>query len=84
MPHAKPVVQIVVAQPPSDPLGGGDDTARSLARLGYDAGIDIVHDVDTCVRLVREGDVDLVVIDQAIGESCDRLLSSLRGSGPPV
>ena len=84
MKQTEPVVRIVVAQPGG--IEGGDvfDTIRALKRLGPDVELEIVRDAGSCIALCREGSVDLVVADQALGEHCGRILRELRNAGPPV
>jgi len=82
--QAKSVVRIVIAQPSVTEAGDGYDTMRALKRLGADVELEIVRDSGSCIAVCREGNVDLVVADQALVAHCERILEELRTDGPPV
>ncbi|MEE9607369.1 MAG: ATP-binding protein [Myxococcota bacterium] len=82
--QAMPAVRIVVAEPPLPPPDEGPDTVAALQRLGPEARVDVVGDSATCIALCRAGDVDLVVVDRALGSEGQRILEELRRCGPPV
>ena len=75
-------VHIVVAQPRA--VHAESDTVIALGRLGTDLEIAFVETAAECRRSTREGGVDLVVADHALGDEALEILSSHRSSGPPV
>ncbi|MFQ5417359.1 MAG: PAS domain-containing protein, partial [Myxococcota bacterium] len=77
-------MKIIVAQSPRVAAEHGDDAIRVLSRLGPEARIEVASDAGTCLGLCADGAVDLVVVDQALGPDCHRILTALRDEGPPV
>jgi len=76
------IARIVVARSDVTPESPG--VARALEGLGRGATIELVADAQGCVARCASGDVDLVVVDAALGRGCEDILGALRAAGPPV
>ena len=74
-------MRIVVALPSGH---HAEPTLGALRRLGREVELVAVHDATRCLNEARDGGVDLVVADRALGEETDRILEGLRSEGPPV
>ena len=62
------IARIVVARSDVTPESPG--VARALEGLGRGATIELVADAQGCVARCASGDVDLVVVDAALGRGC--------------
>lgn len=71
-------VRIVVLQP------GRAGAAAQLGRLGVEAEVEVVHDVERALARARAGACDLVVAAAKPSAAAERLLEQLRHDGPPV
>ncbi|MDH3213259.1 MAG: ATP-binding protein [Myxococcales bacterium] len=78
------MVRIVVVQPAEPAPGRSPGAVEALERLGTEAAIDVVADAEACAARCRAAEVDLVVVDHALGLECDRVLDAYRCGGPPV
>jgi PAS domain S-box-containing protein len=76
------VARIVVAR--SDAALESPGVARALEGLGRGATVELVPDAPACIARCAGGDVDLVVVDAALGRGCEEILRALRPAGPPV
>jgi PAS domain S-box-containing protein len=77
-------VRIVVAEPAAEGGGPGLGTTEALRRLGRGVRIEVAHDADAALELVRSDRVDLVVVDRRLAAEGLRILAALRAAGPPV
>jgi two-component system NtrC family sensor kinase len=77
-------VRIVVAEPAAEGGGPGLGTTEALRRLGRRVRIEVAHDADAALELVRSDRVDLVVVDRRLAAEGLRILAALRAEGPPV
>jgi len=82
--QVEPVVRIVVAQPSGAESSAKSGTTRALERLGGGVEVAIVRDAAGCLALCAASDIDLVVVEHALGVECGRILTALKGNGPPV
>ncbi len=73
-------VRIVVFEPPA--AAGG--AVAALQRLGPEAHLEVLHDVDACSARGLSGAVDLVVVDLVLADACGRILDAFRADGPPL
>ncbi len=73
-------VRIVVFEP-SAAAGGA---VAALQRLGPEAHLEVLHDVDACIARGLSGAVDLVVVDLVLADACGRILDAFRADGPPL
>jgi PAS domain S-box-containing protein len=55
-----------------------------LRRLGPEARLELLHDVEACIARGLSGEVDLVVVDLALADACERIVDALRADGPPL
>jgi PAS domain S-box-containing protein len=76
------VARIVVAR--SNAALESPGVARALEGLGRGATVELVSDAPACIARCAGGDVDLVVVDAALGRGCEEILGALRSAGPPV
>jgi PAS domain S-box-containing protein len=76
------IARIVVARSESALESPG--VARALEGLGRGATVELVSDAPACIERCAGGDVDLVVVDAALGRGCEEILRALRSTGPPV
>jgi len=60
------------------------DTLSVLRRLGSEARVEILHSAAACRARCRDGSVDLIVAESALGAECWDLLEQLSATGPPV
>ena len=60
------------------------DTLSVLRRLGSEARIEVLHSAAACRARCRDGSVDLIVAESALGAECWDLLEQLSATGPPV
>jgi PAS domain S-box-containing protein len=60
------------------------DLTLALRRLGPDARIEILQSVAACRARCRDGSVDLIVAESALGVECWKLLEEFGLAGPPV
>jgi PAS domain S-box-containing protein len=74
-------VQIVVVQPVESTAV---DPLSALRRLGPDARAETLRSAAACRARCRDGSVDLIVADSALGAECWKLLEEMESSGPPV
>ena len=74
-------VQIIVAR--SEESTAPDPTL-ALRRLGPDARIEILHSAAACRARCRDGSIDLIVAEAALGAECWKLVEELGPQGPPV
>ena len=81
MKRAGAEVQIIAVRPvePTSP-----DPTLALRRLGPDAQIEVLHSAAACRARCRDGSVDLIVAEAALGTECWKLLEEFRSLGPPV
>ena len=73
-------VRIVVFEPPA--AAGG--AVAALQRLGPEAHLEVLHDVDACIARGLSGAVDLVVVDLVLADAGGRILDAFRADGPPL
>jgi PAS domain S-box-containing protein len=58
---------------------------RALDRLGRDATVEVLHDAASCCELVARETLDLVILEERVGEGdAHEVLAALRADGPPV
>jgi len=81
MESGAPRVCIVVAEPRD---GSTLETVAALERLGSGARVVRTHDARECLAYCESDDVDLVVVDLALGAEGDPILAARRRPGPPV
>jgi PAS domain S-box-containing protein len=74
-------VQIIIARPVESTA---PDPTFALRRLGPDARVEIVHSVAACRSRCRDGSVDLIVAEAALGAECWKLLEEFGPEDPPV
>jgi len=74
-------VRIIAVRPADSPT---PDPSFALRRLGPDARVEIVHSAAACHERCRDGAVDLIVADAALGSECWKLLEEIGPAGPPV
>jgi len=74
-------VQIIVVRPAESTAA---DPTSALRRLGSGARVEILHSAAACRARCRDGSVDLVVAEAALGSECWKLLEGLGSEGPPV
>ncbi|MCH8083837.1 MAG: PAS domain S-box protein [Myxococcales bacterium] len=74
-------VQIIVARSEESTA---PDPALALRRLGPDARIEILHSAAACRARCRDGSVDLIVAEAALGAECWKLVEEFGPQGPPV
>jgi PAS domain S-box-containing protein len=74
-------VQIIAARPVESTA---PDPTLALQRLGPDARVEIVHSAAACRARCRDGSVDLIVAEAALGAECWELLEEFGSNGPPV
>ncbi len=60
------------------------DTPSVLRRLGSEARVEVLHSAAACRARCRDGSVDLIVAESALGAECWELLEQLGATGPPV
>jgi len=74
-------VQIIVVRPVESTAV---DSISALRRLGPDARVEILQSAAACRARCRDGSVDLIVADSALGTECWKLLEEMESAGPPV
>jgi len=74
-------VQIIVVRPAEST---SPDPTLALRRLGPDARVEVLHSAAACRARCRDGSVDLIVADAALGAECWKLLEEFGLEGPPV
>jgi PAS domain S-box-containing protein len=74
-------VQIIVVRPVESTAV---DSISALRRLGPDARVEILQSAAACRARCRDGSVDLIVADSALGPECWKLLEEMESAGPPV
>jgi PAS domain S-box-containing protein len=74
-------VQIIVMRPVESTV---PDLTLALRRLGPDARIEILNSAAACRARCRDGSVDLIVAEAALGAECWKLLEEFGSDGPPV
>ena len=85
MSQSSPLVRIAVVQPRPGSALPDLGTVSSLDRLGREATLDVVHDAASCRGLVAREALDLVILEERVGEGeAHEVLAALRGEGPPV
>ncbi len=60
------------------------DPLSALRRLGPEARVEVLHSAAACRARCRDGSVDLIVVESALGAECWELLEQLSSAGPPV
>jgi PAS domain S-box-containing protein len=75
-------VRIAVLAAPDGALA--ERTARALARLGPEVRIEVEAAARPLVRLLREGGVDLLVLDAGLGDVVHRVLGARTAEDPPA
>ncbi len=81
MKRAVAEVQIIVARSIESTA---PDPTSALRRLGSDARIEVLHSAAACRARCRDGSVDLIVAEAALGAECWKLLEEFGPKGPPV
>ena len=81
MESGMPRVCIVVAEPRD---GSTLETVAALERLGSGARVVRTHSARECLAHCESDDVDLVVVDRALGAEGDPILEARPRPGPPV
>ena len=81
MKRAGAAVQIIVARPVESTA---PDPTLALRRLGPDARVEILHSAAACRARCRDGSVDLIVVEAALGAECWNLVEEFGPQGPPV
>jgi PAS domain S-box-containing protein len=74
-------VQIVVVRPVDS---AAVDPTSALRRLGPDARVETLQSAAACRARRRDGSIDLIVADSALGADCWKLLEDSGPAGPPV
>lgn len=74
-------VQIIVVRPVDSKA---PDPTLALRRLGPDARVEILHSAAACRARCRDGSVDLIIAESALGAECWILLEEFGPVGPPV
>jgi len=74
-------VQIIAVRPVESTA---PDPTLALRRLGPDARVEILHSAAACRARCRDGSVDLIVAEAALGAECWKLLEEFGSVGPPV
>jgi len=74
-------IQIIAARPVESTA---PDPISALRRLGPDARVEILHSAAACRARCRDGSVDLIVAESALGAECWKLLEEFGSDGPPV
>jgi PAS domain S-box-containing protein len=79
------LVHIAIVQPRLGSALPDLGTARALDRLGREATVEVLHDAASCCELVARDALDLVILEEQVGEADAReVLAALRAEGPPV
>ena len=81
MKRAGAEVQIIAVRPVESTA---PDPTLALRRLGPDARVEILHSAAACRARCRDGSVDLIVAEAALGAECWKLLEEFGPAGPPV
>ena len=81
MKRAGAEVHIIVARPVESTA---PDPTLVLRRLGPDARVEILHSAAACRARCRDGSVDLIIAEAALGAECWKLLEEFGSEGPPV
>ncbi len=85
MSQPSPLVHIAIVQPRPGSAFPDLGTASALDRLGRAATVEVLHDAASCCELVARDALDLVILEERVGEDEAReLLAALRADGPPV
>ena len=81
--EGKRVARIAIARPAAatDDVG---TVVRALERLGRGASVDVVHGAAACFDRCHSGRVDVVIVDEALGDDCTKIVEHLRVTGPPI
>jgi PAS domain S-box-containing protein len=74
-------IQIIAARPVESTA---PDPISALRRLGPDARVEILHSAAACRARCRDGSVDLIIAESALGDECWKLLEEFGSDGPPV
>jgi PAS domain S-box-containing protein len=83
--QALPLVRIAIVQPRPAPALPDLGTVSGLDRLGREATVEVLHDAASCCDLVAHETLDLVILEERIGEGhAQQVLAALRADGPPV
>jgi PAS domain S-box-containing protein len=61
-----------------------EDPVSALRRLGPDAQVETLQTAAACRARCRDGSIDLIVADAALGDECWKLLEEAGPVGPPV
>ena len=79
MSQSSPLVRIAVVQPRPGSALPDLATVSSLDRLGREATLEVLHDAASCSDLVARETVDLVILEERIGEgNTHQVLAALR------
>ncbi len=81
MKRAGAEIQIIAARPVESTA---PDPISALRRLGPDARVEILHSAAACRARCRDGSVDLIIAESALGAECWKLLEEFGSDGPPV
>ena len=80
-----PLRVLVQASPTAaDRAGGKLDVEGALRRLGREVQLEVHEEVGSGLRTIEGGHVDLVVLDQALGEDLWRFLEAARKAAAPA
>jgi len=83
--QSSPLVRIAIVRPLPGSAQRDLGTASALDRLGREARLEVLHDADSCCDLAAGEILDLVILEEGVGEGdAHRVLGALRGEGPPV
>ncbi len=85
MTQAEPRVRIILVQPSDEACAEQSrESLGALDRLGGEFEVSVVHDAKSCLDLCDASDVDLVVVEDVLGDEARELVGALREKGPPV
>jgi len=83
--QSSPLVRIAIVRPRPGSAQRDLGTASALDRLGREAKLEVLHDADSCCGLAAREILDLVILEEEVGEGdAHQVLGALRGEGPPV
>jgi PAS domain S-box-containing protein len=83
--QSSPLVHIAIVRPRPGSAQRDLGTASALDRLGREARLEVLHDADSCCELAAREILDLVILEEGVGEGETlQVLGALRGEGPPV
>ena len=83
--QSSPLVRIAIVQPRPGSAQRDLGTVSALDRLGREVTVELLHDADSCRELAAREILDLVILEERVGENeAHEVLAALRGDGPPV